>query len=298
MEYPYYKNHVTKKKIKSDFKALKEHKDALFKGDVKGKDILKIYKIEYLKYVDLYKITDYFSEDIRVKCNFLDNISPHEFVKNNEFTGKNTYENLDNWIYKNTRCCSNFPITMALNVYRYFKPKYVLDFSAGWGDRLIAAMAYGCHYRGVDPNKNMSKKYKEMINFFDKSENKYSVEKIGFENYDVKEDEKWGEYDLVFTSPPFFDLERYSSDSTQSNVKYKTLSEWKEDFFYKCLDKSVDAVKDGGNIALYINDYKGYKFVGDSIRYMKNKDGVTYEGSIQWIAERYPKKIHVFSVKK
>ena len=37
-----------------------------------------------------------------------------------------------------------------------------------------------------------------------------------------------------------------------------------------------------------------YGYIG----YMKAKKGVSYEGTIQWVAERYPKKIHVFKIIK
>ena len=34
-----------------------------------------------------------------------------------------------------------------------------------------------------------------------------------------------GMVDLIFTSPPYFDLERYSNDDTQSSVRFPSLSE-------------------------------------------------------------------------
>ena len=59
---------------------------------------------------------------------------------------------------------NQFRPTEAKRVYYTLKPKLgILDFSAGWGGRCLAAMAYGVPYIGVDANKNMENSYKEMI---------------------------------------------------------------------------------------------------------------------------------------
>ena len=37
----------------------------------------------------------------------------------------------------------------------------------------------------------------------------------------------------MFTSPPYFNVERYSYDDTQSWVRYKTINDWNKDFLHK-----------------------------------------------------------------
>ena len=64
------------------------------------------------------------------------------------------------------------------------------------------------------------------------------------EDFDYSE---WNEYfDLVFTSPPYFSVERYSHDDTQSWVRYKNIDMWNEQFLHKTLDKIIPTVKKGG----------------------------------------------------
>ena len=58
---------------------------------------------------------------------------------------------------------SQFKPSIAKAFYDYFESENILDFSAGWGDRLVSAIAYGCDYTGVDPSECMESKYKKMI---------------------------------------------------------------------------------------------------------------------------------------
>ena len=54
-----------------------------------------------------------------------------------------------------TQICSNFRPAVAKAVYDYFKPRNVLDMSAGYGGRLIGFLASKCKgtYTGVDPSE-------------------------------------------------------------------------------------------------------------------------------------------------
>ena len=291
-EYPYYKLIVNKTDIKDLFQHLKKIKLKKLKTDK-----LALFKVDYYEDVDIYKLTDYFTEDVRVKCIFGNSKnSPYQYFNLNRFLIVNRlgtevpYETVDDYIYNNIKICSNFPITVSLEVYKYFKAVKVLDFSSGWGDRLISAMAYGCEYTGVDPNSKLQDCYKEMISFFKRSENKYKVIKSTFENFQPPQDY----FDLVFTSPPFFDLEKYSNEKTQSFKKFNKLSVWKKEFLYNSLYKSVNALISEGHLAIYISDYKNVKIVEDMLKYMKTNKKVEYLGELSWIAESYPKNIFVW----
>ena len=50
----------------------------------------------------------------------------------------------------------------ALNIYKKFKAKRVLDFTAGWGARMIAAAALDIDYIGIDSNKSLEAGYKKI----------------------------------------------------------------------------------------------------------------------------------------
>ena len=54
-------------------------------------------------------------------------------------------------------------------------------------------------------------------------------------NYDDYEDT----FDIVFTSPPYFNVERYSYDDTQSWVRYKNIDRLEHSVFTKDIGQSV-----------------------------------------------------------
>ena len=66
--------------------------------------------------------------------------------------------------------CSQFKPNVAKSIYDIFKSKNILDFSAGWGDRLAGfyASETGEYYLGIDPRKENHSIYKEQAEFYSK----------------------------------------------------------------------------------------------------------------------------------
>ena len=97
-------------------------------------------------------LSDYFSEKCRIKCKRYDmKYSPYDTFNNDEELQQLVNElkmqqkevnwkNLRELLYKKGEC-ANFKLTLAKSIYIQFNAKRILDFSAGWGDRLIAAIA-------------------------------------------------------------------------------------------------------------------------------------------------------------
>jgi DNA modification methylase len=81
------------------------------------------------------------------------------------------------------------------------------------------------------------------------------------------------EYDIVFTSPPFYNYEIYSSEPTQSITGMKSCEEWITKFMMPYLDKCWSLLKFGGILCLYINDVFGAKYVNSVLNYIKFKYG-------------------------
>ena len=71
-------------------------------------------------------------------------------------------------------------------------------------------------------------------------------------------------FDTVFTSPPYFNVERYSYDETQSWVRHKEINEWNENFLQKTLKNLWCSVKSGGYLLVNISDvYSNSKWSTD-----------------------------------
>jgi hypothetical protein len=58
----------------------------------------------------------------------------------------------------------------------------------------------------------------------------------------------------VFTSPPYFNTEKYSEDDTQSWVRYKKIDDWNERFLHTTLGKIIPTIKKNGILAVNIAD--------------------------------------------
>jgi hypothetical protein len=136
---------------------------------------------------------------------------------------------------------NQFRPAFAYWIYCQFSPKVgILDFSAGWGGRCLAAMALGVPYIGIDANKNLAGPYREMVKMYEPDADVTMVfkpsETVDFSKYD---------YDFVFTSPPYFMLEKY-----ENMPGYKSKDDFLERFFRPVVGGVWKHLKRGGHMAL------------------------------------------------
>jgi len=135
------------------------------------------------------------------------------------------------------------PYIAVCGVYKKFKPKRILDTSAGWGDRLIGAMVMNIDYIGIDQNKELITPYKRMIkDFEDKTTSEVLM--IFKKSQDV-DYSKLPKYDLIFTSPPYFDLEKYEGMEI-----FKNKEEFIEKYWQPTIEKAYKYLENGGHVAL------------------------------------------------
>lgn len=223
------------------------------------------------------KMSSYFNQHVRVKCKRFDEpMSPKQYWNRNKRTvvdkaskmaGGLTIENLDSVMWSSVRGCGMFRPSLMTGWLKRLNAKSVLDFSAGWQDRLIGAIAADVRYVGVDPNTDLVDSFERIVEMFASEEDKHRYTLIAEPFQTCKlPDEK---FDAVLTSPPYFDLEIYSSDDTQSVQPGDTLNDWLVGFLFPSLDKAWGALRDGGNMALVINDMKTQHYVDIMIQYMK-----------------------------
>jgi hypothetical protein len=180
-------------------------------------------------------------------------------------------EKLDNLLWSEVTGCGNFRPKLMAGAIEYFGAQSVLDFSSGWGDRLIGAISKGIRYVGVDPNPALHKSYEEIINKFAKNKKLYTMIESPFQTAILPEGET---FDLVFTSPPYFDLELYATPLESNNLEV-----WKLLFLYPSLEKAWSRINPGGHMCIIINDYKETKYVNDMVRYVSTFAGAEYLGT-------------------
>lgn len=208
------------------------------------------------------KTSDYFQQENRWMCDSITAPSPYRSWTQEKFRltmlkalwslklKQVTSKDLRNCIALRKYIASQFRPSTAKAVYNHFKAKNVLDFSSGWGDRLCGFLASDAQsYFGIDPNSKLFPKYYEMIEYLQKDK---QVQLVNECSEDV--DFKGQKFDLVFTSPPYYTLERYTQEDNQSWKKYKQLQDWLENFLFKSLSNCWDALEDGGKMVINISD--------------------------------------------
>lgn len=210
------------------------------------------------------KSSNVFHQEFRYKCDSINAPSPYRtwYDKKFFFTLLNglwslkvkevNSDTLRSCIALRKYIASQFRPSAAKTIYEKFNCKKVLDFSSGWGDRLSAAMATDCveNYVGIDPNISLIEGYDKQIDKFGVGKNIKMIPKPAEEAlFDLEYDP-----DLIFTSPPYFIIERYSKDSTQSWQRYKKIDSWLNSFLFPVIEKSWNLLKTGGHMAINISD--------------------------------------------
>jgi hypothetical protein len=258
-------------------------------------------------YFEIDRLVDYFNELPRMKARRRDKkYSPLEawdkmeilepYIK--EGNPKNSLE-LREQLWKMGLECNAFKSTLAKSIFLIFQSKRILDFSAGWGDRLLAALSLKVdRYLGYDPNPELQKGYIEMIDLFTKKEyiSKYEVKMEPFETSEINE-----MFDTILTSPPYYDFETYiSSDSenakTQSIVKYPDFHSWMVYFLFKSLLKCWECLLLNGNMIIHLSDVYKTNYVEAMIIFILGWcKGSRFDGSIASIGDcGKPRPLWVF----
>jgi len=234
-------------------------------------------------YDEVDKLVDYFSEEARVLAYRQGHISPIAYYNQNYDAIIEKARELAAtapelpfrhhirealYFYTRKAEASSFKISLSKAIFSYFNSRIVLDPSAGWGDRMLGAAAAGVPvYHGVDPNPDMAPAYDEIIKFIRAHSNvgeNYSVLNEDFLKVQIIPET----YDTVFTSPPFYDYEIYSSDPRQSIVGKTDVTSWMNTFFKPYLDKAWSALARNGYFILYISDIGKDRFVQDMFNHI------------------------------
>jgi 16S rRNA G966 N2-methylase RsmD len=170
----------------------------------------------------------------------------YEEVKNKNKT-KNEYI-----VYKEVYniCISAINIMRPLNcmeIYRKYNGKHVLNFCAGWGGSTVAAAALNLpSYIGIEINVNLKEPYEKMINYLSKKKSTTTEFTMFFEDA-VTIDYSKLYYDIVFTSPPYYFLEKY-----ENNVKYNCKKEMDEKFYKPIFTNTYAHLQKGGHYIINV----------------------------------------------
>ncbi len=181
-----------------------------------------IYEVEDSKGINLIKL---WTED-NIKRTFKSLDKPNRTVNSNFSEFKRALKFNPVTIYS--------PI-MTKSIVKELDCKTVFDPCIGWGGRMLGTTCLGndYHYTGCEPFTKTFRGLRNMIKDLN-IESQVNIYHSPVESIlDVINDKR---YDMCLTSPPYYDLEVYSHEETQSIKKYQTYEEWLNEFIKPIID--------------------------------------------------------------
>ena len=167
--------------------------------------------------------------------------------------------------YSGTQAVSNFRPTAAALMYDKFLEKAsplfgtkagtTWDMSCGYGGRLLGSIAADVNYIGTDPCTETFEGLKQIKEDWAGLNRTVELHQMGSEEFRPDANS----VDLCFTSPPYFDWEKYSEEDTQSYKKYPTSEEWLNGFLLDTIDNCHYGLKPGGILAFNVANTKRIK---------------------------------------
>lgn len=160
----------------------------------------------------------------------------------------------------------------------------VYDYSAGYGGRLLGITSSNMRYQyiGVDPNTETVQRLNYLNTLLDNP---------GTIIQNVSEDYQPEDIDCAFSSPPYFNLEKYSDEDTQCMVRYKTLDDWFEGYVAPTVTRIHRGLNRQGLFGTNIADYKTPKedfAVVQRWIELSEKIGFEYQGMIKMMLNTRP----------
>ena len=165
-------------------------------------------------------------------------------------------------VFLNKQCVSNFRPSVAKLIYNlYGNNGNVWDMCSGFGGRLFGFLASNCSsYIGTDPSTKTFEGLLQIKEDYKRIKKSVTIYKMGSEEFSPDK----GSLDLCFTSPPYFNTEIYSEESTQSCNKYHSSDTWICGYLTKTLENCYYGLKDEGVLAVNIANVATCKDLQDA----------------------------------
>jgi 16S rRNA G966 N2-methylase RsmD len=147
--------------------------------------------------------------------------------------------------------------------------KNVLDVCVGWGGRMLGTASIdGVKYTGIEP-------FSKTFTGLEKIKKELKLDGVTLYN-DIAENALPNlkkEYDLALTSPPYYNLELYSNEKTQSH-NYGSYEDWIDKFLKPVVHGVLDKLIDTGYSCWSVKNFKTdkkYNLYDDVVKIHKER---------------------------
>ncbi len=216
-------------------------------------------------YPNIYDVTKPPDFPRSVKENFYqDNVLKRAITKTLSYSDNIT--DIVNWIRMiRSGYCNNFKPSAAKVIYdtNLSKGSKVLDYASGYGGRILGAWSSVnvSEYVGIEPNSETNAnghKFYEYLSDYGDNLSRFELHKIGSEDFTIQRFPHFkGYFDMAFSSPQYFNTEVYSTEETQSCIKFNDYSNWVKGFLSPTINNCIDMLKPDGIFAINIFERLG-----------------------------------------
>lgn len=146
---------------------------------------------------------------------------------------------------------ANFSPIAARKIYEKYCPKFyatILDYSCGFGARMLGCLSSSFDYKyvGIEPNSKLNERLHEFSKWICDSLHRENNTKLYLEGSEVFHEELVNTIDLSFSSPPYFNLEIYCDEESQSANENTTFKAWLENYMIPTIQNIYKYTKVGG----------------------------------------------------
>lgn len=113
---------------------------------------------------------------------------------------------------------------------------HLFDPCAGWGGRMLGTVAAGWTYEACEPNQETYSNLMRLIDFLS-IHDQVRIHNRPVESITIPTS------DIVLTSPPYFNLERYNNDNDQCYNKWTNYNDWEKNWFIPLMEECITKTK-------------------------------------------------------
>lgn len=191
--------------------------------------------------------------------------------------------------FPGTASVSNFRPTLARAIVARYSPPsgVVLDFCAGFGGRLVGSLTLKRHYIGIEPSARQVAGLRRTIRAL--ANDLHDATAVIYRGCAEDVMERWPDAkpDLIFSSPPYYDWERYSGHGSQSYRRYRSYEQWLSGFLGPVIDHSHDILEHGGRLVLNISNGQRLP-TPEAVERLANRVGFRVEHRLPLLLARVP----------